>query len=405
MERRFGNYEVERALGAGSFATVWLARDPLLETHVAVKVLADNWARNPDVRRRFVEEAKILRQISHDDVVRVFQIDETSDDRPYFAMEWADRGSLFDRLTGRPGDIDDAVTITIELLDCLTVVHDFGVVHRDIKPSNVLYRSLRTHERAADRRSGRADRIDRAVLGDFGLAKNLVEASGFTMAAGTPAYMAPEQAKTTSTTGPTADVYSTGAVLFELLIGRPPFDTNTLSDIRAGARQSGAPSVASLRPDIPGALAALVERALDPDPGERFESAFSMAEALRTVASADTSVAGPVDAVGAGDVQPSAGTGDVRDVEALARDRLLSGSVCLTPSLSDDAMRILSAGTAADRLGEDARLDRAALHDAAEAALARWTAAVNTGRIPFSARSIADAVIDVLERLWQDTQP
>src|SRR6188472_2658671 len=90
--RRIGRYLAERALGAGAFATVWLAYDELLETRVAIKVLADNWARNPNVRQRFVDEARILRKIDHDRIVRVHEINELDTGQPYFVMAWADRG-------------------------------------------------------------------------------------------------------------------------------------------------------------------------------------------------------------------------------------------------------------------------------------------------------------------------
>ena len=133
MERvvRIGKYLARRALGAGSFATVWLADDELLDAQVAVKVLADNWARHPDVRRRFIEEAKLLRRIDHERVVRVHDVDELPDGRPYFVMTWADRGTLQERLTHAPGGqrrlgIDEAVAVAIEICECLAVVHDFG---------------------------------------------------------------------------------------------------------------------------------------------------------------------------------------------------------------------------------------------------------------------------------------
>ena len=104
---RIGKYLARRALGAGSFATVWLAYDELLDAEVAVKVLADNWAQHPDVRRRFIDEAKLLRRIDHERIVRVHEVDELPDGRPYFVMTWADRGTLHDRLreyanAGRP---------------------------------------------------------------------------------------------------------------------------------------------------------------------------------------------------------------------------------------------------------------------------------------------------------------
>ena len=228
---RIGNYRVERVLGAGSFDTVWLAVDEVLESTVAIKVLADNWARQPDIRRRFIDEAKILRRLDHDRVVRVHQVDELGDGRPYFVMTWADRGALFDKMQERaqrkePFTVAEAVTLTIDIAECLAVVHAYGVVHRDIKPSNVLFRSV-----AQLRGSTRDVPQERMVLGDFGLAKDLAGASGFTFAAGTPAYMAPEQAKTGSVIDERADVFAVAAVLYELLAGKPAFSAETLSGV------------------------------------------------------------------------------------------------------------------------------------------------------------------------------
>ncbi|HRD99966.1 MAG TPA: serine/threonine-protein kinase, partial [Ilumatobacteraceae bacterium] len=147
---RIGKYLAERALGAGSFATVWLAFDELLEVHVAIKVLADNWARNADIRRRFVEEARLLRRIDHDRVVRVYDVDELPDGRPYFVMAVADKQTLHERIEeygrGVPFDTAEALRLGIEICEALSIVHDFGVVHRDIKPSNILFRSIKNHE-------------------------------------------------------------------------------------------------------------------------------------------------------------------------------------------------------------------------------------------------------------------
>ena len=227
-----GNYRLERDIGAGSFATVWLARDEVLEAPVAIKVLADNWARNPDIRRRFLDEARIMRRIDHDRVVRVFAVEQLANGQPLFVMAHADRGTLADRVpalaAGR--SLDAVVETMTELATCLAVVHSMGIVHRDLKPTNVLYRSRRPHEDGVG---------DLMQLGDFGLAKDLVAASGLTLAAGTPAYMAPEQARTGSVVDQRADLYAATAILFELLVGRPPSDAETLSGVGQGAAHPG----------------------------------------------------------------------------------------------------------------------------------------------------------------------
>ena len=114
-----GKYLAEKALGAGSFATVWLAFDENLNDRVAIKVLADNWARNADIRRRFIEEARLLRRIDHNRVVRVHDVDELPDGRPYFVMAVADRGTLHEKIEelpkGQPMETERALRLGLEI--------------------------------------------------------------------------------------------------------------------------------------------------------------------------------------------------------------------------------------------------------------------------------------------------
>lgn len=292
--RKIGSYVVEEALGAGSFATVWQAFDPVLDARVAIKVLAENWAQHEDVRRRFIEEARILRRIDDDAIVRVHVIDELEDGRPYFVMSLADNGSLTERLNNGPLAVEQARTIALAILECLSVVHDFGVVHRDIKPSNVFFRTVRPHQRAAAERAGRKLGTERVVLGDFGLAKDTVAASGFTLAAGTPAYMAPEQARSSAMLDPRADLYSVGVILYEMLAGQPPFNVTTLSDVRSGRDQHDAVPLAVAGPHLHPVLVALVERAMALDPSQRFETAAEMRTALLAIDLGEIEVPEPV---------------------------------------------------------------------------------------------------------------
>ncbi len=279
-------------LGAGSFATVWLALDEVLDANVAIKVLADNWSRQPDIRRRFIDEAKILRRLDDDRVVRVHQVDEMADGRPFFVMTWADRATLFDRIQSRararrPFSVPEAVELTVEIARCLEVVHGFGVVHRDIKPSNVLFRSVAARVRAAARRDPgaavAAEPTERMMLGDFGLAKDLAGASGFTFAAGTPAYMAPEQARSSTDIDERADVFSVTAVLYELLTGRPAFSAETLSGVARSHAGRDLEPLVTARPDAPAALWRVIRDGLAPAREDRIGSAEELVDALRAV--------------------------------------------------------------------------------------------------------------------------
>ncbi|MGI8870474.1 MAG: serine/threonine-protein kinase [Mycobacteriales bacterium] len=251
---RIERYRIDRRLGSGGFATVWLARDDLLESDVAVKVLADNWSNRLDVRSRFAEEARILRRADSDHIVRVHDIGELPDGRPYFVMTYADRGTLEERLERGTFTPEQALTCARGVARGLAVLHGLGVVHRDIKPSNVLF--VTRQDEAGER----------VLIADLGLARAVAHASGFTMAAGTPGYMAPEQAIVGGAVGVPADVFGLGALLLHMLTGR-----------RMG-------EVSTPPPGTPSALAAVIRRALEPEPGDRYASGAEIAAALDAVA-------------------------------------------------------------------------------------------------------------------------
>jgi hypothetical protein len=287
--KRIGRYVAEKVLGAGAFATVWLAYDETLETRVAIKVLADNWARNAGIRQRFIEEARILRRIDHDRIIRVHEINELDDGRPYIVMALADRGTLEDRIE-ELGDngrlpIGEAIRLTIELCEALSVVHDFGVVHRDIKPSNMLFREVRPHERSAAKRLGLELGDEVVVLGDFGLAKDVSAGDGFTVAAGTPAYMAPEQAQATADIDSRVDVFAATAVLYELIAGRTAFASESLSGVRRSRENLQFAALSTVRPECPVELDRIVERGLAANRDDRYPSVIALADALEALRS------------------------------------------------------------------------------------------------------------------------
>lgn len=253
-----GRFRLERRLGAGGFATVWLARDDELDSLVAVKVLADNWAGEADIRRRFVDEARLLRRVDSDHLVRVYDLGELPDGRPWFVMTYADGGTLAERLEQHPppwsaetvADLVDAVA------DGLTVLHRHGIVHRDVKPRNIL---LRSAPGAAQGRAGWPDggrTADRALLGDLGIAKDLQWASGLTMPAGSDGYMPPEQRTYSADIGPPSDVYALAMTAGRMLALSPPWPATPLGRVLAVATH--------------------------PDPSERTASAAEFARALRT---------------------------------------------------------------------------------------------------------------------------
>ncbi len=269
-----GNYRIEQRLGAGTFATVWLAWDPGLERHVAIKVLADNWSTNEDVRRRFLDEAKILWRLEHPRIVRVFLTGTLDDGRPYFVMEYADAGSLLDRTEdhkaqGQPFSIAEAVTLSCDIADGLIVAHARGIIHRDLKPSNVMFTKTRG---IGDTSSGEQERL---MLADFGIARQLERATHMTIAAGTPNYMAPEQYNPQPGASPNqqSDVYSAATVLYELLAGVVPYPYSSVSQIMRAQEQNDRKPIRELRAEVPDALAAAVDKGLASSLAERFRSA------------------------------------------------------------------------------------------------------------------------------------
>ncbi|MGI5353394.1 serine/threonine-protein kinase [Streptomyces sp. CA-250714] len=255
-----GRYRVERRLGSGAFAVVWLAHDDRLEAPVAVKVMADNWAHRMDIRERFLAEARLLRRASSGGVVQVFDVGELDDERPYFVMEHADRGTVADRMTAGPLPVPEALRLTSEAAHGVEALHESGVVHRDIKPSNVLLTS------------GGAQGRERVLVADLGLAKNLAQASGLTVVAGSVGYMAPEQAEPFEGIDARADIYSLGAVLYHLVTGAVPGTPERVMPLD------------ELRPGLPPEMARAVARAMEPDRERRWPTAAAFADELDRIA-------------------------------------------------------------------------------------------------------------------------
>jgi serine/threonine protein kinase len=249
-------------IGVGGFATVWLYHDDELDSDVAVKALADNWAQRFDIRERFLEEARILRRADSDHVVRVYDIGE-ADGTPYFVMSYADRGSLGGLLeSGRPIDVAQAVDLVEQAGTGLSVLHRQGVIHRDIKPANLLLRSTDD------------DRV-RVLVADLGVAKAMLHASGLTQVVGTPAYMAPEQA-TGEGIDVRADVHALGAVAYQMLTGRLIREGGIASLMEA--QLPAAPSTIST---LPRSMDSVLLRAIHPSREERWPDVGSFTRALR----------------------------------------------------------------------------------------------------------------------------
>ncbi|HET6637079.1 MAG TPA: serine/threonine-protein kinase, partial [Streptomyces sp.] len=260
--QQIGRYRVERILGTGAFGVVWLAYDDRLQAPVAIKVMAENWAYRMDVRERFLTEARLLRRTNSPRVVQVYDIGEPDDDRPYFVMEYAEHGSVEERLADGPLPLPEALRVTAEAARGVCALHEAGVVHRDLKPSNLLLAG------------GGPDAPERVLVADLGLAKNLAQASGLTVVAGSAGYMPPEQQDGLGGIDERSDVYSLGAVLYHLVTGSVP---DRPGDVRPPSR---------LRPDLPAEVERAVLRAMEPDREGRWPSAEAFAAELDRLAGA-----------------------------------------------------------------------------------------------------------------------
>ena len=263
-----GRYRLERRIGAGSFATVWLGHDDDLDVPVAVKVLAENWAENSDVRNRFLTEARILRRIRDPRLVQVYDIGTLDDGRPYFVMDYINGGS-FNDLKKAGCEPVRGLRLAAEACRAIEVLHANDIIHRDVTPGNLLL-------------STTPDGQTKVLIADLGVAKSMVDAVGATMTAGTPSYMAPEQAAGVLPLDRRADIYALTAVTYALLTGSPPFVTRSIADILARDPDL-APEPIAARLGAPPSLDGVMVAGLAADRNRRPPTALLLAEGLETI--------------------------------------------------------------------------------------------------------------------------
>ncbi|NNF53231.1 MAG: protein kinase [Acidimicrobiales bacterium] len=277
-------YRVHRQLGRGAFAAVHSAADEVLDTTVALKILDIGWSRDPEIRERFIQEARLLRRLDCSAFVRVFDIGETDDGRAWFTMTLAKRGTLADRLDARGGsaswtnaDLHLLIDVVSTGLDALRRA---DVVHRDITPRNLL---IDTTDRPDAAKRQLFDPDERLLIADLGLAKDLsAGVDALTMLGGTPRYQAPEQLTPLSSVDHRTDLYAATAVLCEVVTGAPP---------------PTPPELRSRLAELTEPWSRVLARGLAPAPEDRFSSIDEWSTALRALVDAGTPVlAPPVDA-------------------------------------------------------------------------------------------------------------
>src|SRR5687768_2771609 len=275
-----GRYRVERVLGAGGMATVYLAEDLRHRRKVAIKVLKPELSAALG-RERFFREIEVTAGLQHPHILPLFDSGEAFA-RPhgpsflYYVMPFVEGGSLRERLRReRQLPVDEAIAITTKVAEALTYAGSQGVVHRDVKPENVLLRP-------ADAGDSGEVGSTHALVADFGMARALAETgddrlTGSGVALGTPAYMSPEQASGDVNVDSRTDVYALGCVLYEMLAGEPPFTGPTVRSVISKHLHEPAPDVREVRDRVPDHVAGAISRALAKVSADRFGTARQFA--------------------------------------------------------------------------------------------------------------------------------
>ena len=273
------HYRVLALIGAGGMGEVYKAEDLRLRRPVALKFLSLALMHDEEAKRRIIIEAQAASALDHSNICTIYEVDETAEGRIFLAMAYYEGETLKQRIERGQVPIAEAVDVMVQVARGVTAAHDAGVVHRDIKPANIFLSSRTAGESTAS--VGPTDDAARVKLLDFGIAK-VPGQTGFTRTGstiGTAAYMAPEHIAGHAI-DERADIWSLGVVLYELLAGRLPFvGTNELALMRSIADHAHEP-IATLRPDVPAGLAAIIDRCLQKDPRARYSRAHEVLQAL-----------------------------------------------------------------------------------------------------------------------------
>lgn len=270
-------YCVVSRIGRGGMGTVYLGEHTTVGRRVAIKVLTHQWSRNELVAKRFRAEARAASAAGHHNIIEVFDAGQLPDGRLYLVMEYLTGRNLYDEIQELGSlPVGRAVRIIRDISRAIRAAHDVGIIHRDLKPDNVMFVPMP---------EGEGEYVK--VL-DFGISAGAERVEGEARltipghALGTPEYMAPEQAKGKDATE-FFDIYALGVMLFECLVGEPPFVSNNMVEIMARKATERAPSLGEKRPELPKTLVKLVDDCLEIDPGMRPQSAREFLTRLEEV--------------------------------------------------------------------------------------------------------------------------
>jgi WD40 repeat protein/serine/threonine protein kinase len=300
-------YEILGELGRGGMGVVYKARQLRLNRLVALKMILSGSHAGAEQLTRFRAEAEVLAPLQHPNIVQVYEVGEL-DGHPYFSLEFIDGGSLAQVLAGTPQAPRQAAQVVETLARAMHFAHLRGIVHRDLKPANILLAVANipaaVSGNAKDKTPVTVLTAEPAPLSaftpkitDFGLAKNLESDSGHTKTGailGTPSYISPEQASGRKDIGPATDVYSLGAILYELLTGRPPFRGESSMDTMMQVMTEEPVPPRRLQPKIPADLETICLKCLQKEPHKRYPNAEALAEDLKRFLAGEPIQARPI---------------------------------------------------------------------------------------------------------------
>ena len=281
LGKSFLHYTILRELGSGGMGVVYEAEDTRLARHVALKFLSWDFERDPFALERFKQEARAASALNHHNICTIYAIEEC-EGQHFIAMELLEGESLNEKINGSPLTLDKVIDIGLQISDALEVAHGKGIVHRDLKPANIFLTS-RGQAKILDFGLAKLTHDRRAALETVGGDAPTMAPLHLTTpgtAVGTIAYMSPEQARGEELDG-RSDLFSFGAILYEMATGKLPFEGNTSAVVFQGILDRHPRPATELNPSVPFKLQEIIDKALEKDPDLRYQSAAEIRSDLK----------------------------------------------------------------------------------------------------------------------------